>query len=130
GLARKAPFRRKHADASTGGDMTLEIGLIAEQPKPALDLPLDAQRSAAAPLGTDGVSRRREHGRGEAENADATMAHGVGERLAGTSDKHAGYGGNLGCSSLRDGAHAAFKPVWTATFCGFHSLAVVDNAAL
>jgi hypothetical protein len=78
GLARKTPLRRKYADASTGGDMTLEIGFIAEQPKPVLDLPLDAQRSAAARLSTGGASGRRERDRSEAENQDGKMAHAIG----------------------------------------------------
>ena len=38
---RKALLGGEHAVVAPGGDVTLEIGLVAEQPEPVLDLPFD-----------------------------------------------------------------------------------------
>ncbi len=46
-LACQAPLGREHAIAVRRGDVTLEVGLVAEQAKPVLDFPLDVQRVAA-----------------------------------------------------------------------------------
>ena len=45
-LARKAALGREHAVALCRGNVALEIGLVAEQAEPVLDLPLDAQHAA------------------------------------------------------------------------------------
>src|SRR5262249_56320335 len=53
GLARQAPLGREHATAAHRGNVTLELGLVAEQAASAFDLPLDAPCGAARGLRQD-----------------------------------------------------------------------------
>ena len=76
GLARQAPLRREHAVAARCGDVTLEVGLVAEQPEPVLDLPLDPQHARAFDLGVGSLPPpgRKQHW----DQANETqIAHGI-----------------------------------------------------
>ena len=76
GLARQQPLGRQHPVAARCGDVTLEVGVAAEQAKPVLDLPLDAWRAAASQFGVGSRSAPgREHEGNEAK--DTEMAHGT-----------------------------------------------------
>src|SRR5262249_58775527 len=75
-LACQTPLGRQHAIAMRRGNVTLEVGFVAEQAESALDLPLDVWRGAGCGLRVDSVSapgREQE----EEEANDEESAHGV-----------------------------------------------------
>ena len=75
GLARQTPLGREHAAAAHRGNVTLEVGLVAEQAESVFDLPLDVRRGAGCGLRVDRVSAPgREH---EEEADDKERAHGI-----------------------------------------------------
>jgi len=74
-LACQTPLGRQHAIAMRRGNVTLEVGLVAEQAESVLDLPLDVWRGAGCALRVDSVSAP---GREQEEEAnDKERAHGV-----------------------------------------------------
>ena len=74
GLARQALLGREHAVAARCGDVTLEVGLVAEQAKPVLDLPFDMRGAGASGLGVGSRSAGDREGNGD-QAKDAEMAH-------------------------------------------------------
>src|SRR5215472_17673377 len=74
-LACQAPLGRQHATAVRRGNVTLEVGLVAEQAEPVLDFPLDVRCGAGGGLRMDSVSAP---GREQEEEAnDKERAHGI-----------------------------------------------------
>ena len=75
GLARQAPLGREHATAAHRGNVTLEVGLVAEQAESAFDLPLDVRCGAGCGLRVDRLfAPGREH---KEEADDKERAHGI-----------------------------------------------------
>ena len=75
GLAGQAPLGREHAIAAHRGNVTLEVGLVAEQAESVLDLPLDVWCGAGCGLRVDRLSAPgREH---KKEADDKERAHGI-----------------------------------------------------
>src|SRR5262249_48058434 len=62
----------EHAVAADGGDLTLEVGLAAEQAEPVLDLPLDAQPAVRLRLCTRPKPGREQQCR---QSDDAKVTH-------------------------------------------------------
>jgi hypothetical protein len=74
GLAGQAPLGREHAIAAHRRNVTLEVGLVAEQ-KSVLELPLDVRCGAGRGLRVDRLSAPgREH---KEEADDKERAHGI-----------------------------------------------------
>jgi hypothetical protein len=74
GLAGQAPLGREHAIAAHRRNVTLEVGLVAEQAESVLDLPLDVRCGAGRGLRVDRLSPGREH---KEEADDKERAHGI-----------------------------------------------------
>jgi len=74
-LAGQALLSREHAAAAQRGNVTLEVGLVAEQAESAFDLPLDVRCGAGRGLRVDRLSAPgRQH---EEEADDEERAHGI-----------------------------------------------------
>jgi hypothetical protein len=68
------PLGRQHAIAARRFDVALEVGLVAEEPKPVLDVPLDARRTARSRLGAKRLAATGKH---EQEDKQKAWEHSV-----------------------------------------------------
>src|SRR3974377_1568263 len=77
-------------------DMSLEIGLPAEQAKTILDFPFDAQGAILSEPGIGGPGDpRRKQERGKADDQSCESMHAVCGGCELAFDKHGGCGGNV-----------------------------------
>ena len=70
---REPPFRAEHAVAAVGGEVTLEVGLVAEKAEAVLDFPGDAHLGVGRRhLRRCAVDRHRHKGGQQASNSSQT----------------------------------------------------------